>query len=296
MEFGKLANIDGIDWSLPKDREESMTFLRGLPRKTAPKFYIGTPAWGHKEWVGKIYAIGTKPADYLSRYAKSFNTIELNTTHYRIPTADQATKWREQVADRSDFIFCPKVFQGISHAAGGLLDKKLLQEWFYFLNELKDNRGPCFIQMPPYFDYSKKATLFHFLEQWPGEFELAIEFRHASWFEGPRILPALEKYLRTKKISVVITDVAGRRDLLHTSLTADFVMLRFIGNNLHPTDFTRALAWSEKFAAWCAQGLSRVFYFAHEPDDINAPEISQAIIRHLNEEGGAELPPLQWQT
>lgn len=113
-----------------------------------------------------------------------------------------------------------------------------------------------FIQLPPYFDYSKKATLFHFLEQWPSEFELAIEFRHSTWFEDARILPALEKYLRHKKISVVITDVAGRRDLLHTSLTANFVMLRFIGNNLHPTDFSRALAWSEKFSAATVADLS----------------------------------------
>lgn len=300
MEFGKLANIEGIDWSLPRDREETMTFLQALPRslphQTNAKFYIGTPAWGHKEWVGKIYPQGTKPADYLSQYAKSFNTIELNTTHYRIPTADQAMKWREQVAERPDFVFCPKVFQGISHSPGGLLDKKLLQEWFHFLGALKETGGPCFIQMPPYFDYTKKASLFHFLEQWPAEFELAIEFRHGSWLEGPRILPALEKYLRSKQISVVITDVAGRRDLLHTSLTAGFVMLRFIGNNLHPSDFSRALAWSEKFSAWSSQGLARVFYFAHEPDDINAPELSQAVIRHLNEECGADLPPLQWQT
>jgi uncharacterized protein YecE (DUF72 family) len=296
MEFGKLANIDNVDWTLPSDEASSVAFLKSLPKASEKYFYIGTPAWGHKEWIGKIYPQGVKPADFLSHYAKSFNTIELNTTHYRIPTTEQALKWRDQVQERPDFLFCPKVFQGISHAAGGLLDKSLLKEWFVFLESLKDQRGPCFIQLPPHFDYSKKATLFYFLEQWPQEFELAIEFRHISWFQGSRVLPALEKYLRTKNISLVITDVAGRRDLLHTSITADFAMLRFIGNDLHPTDFTRAEKWSQRISEWSALGLCRFFYFAHEPDDINAPELAQAILRHLNEDCGADLPPLQWQS
>jgi uncharacterized protein YecE (DUF72 family) len=267
-----------------------------LPQDPERRFYLGTPAWGHREWTGKIYPLGLKASEYLHHYAQSFNTIELNTTHYRIPTAEQAKKWQDQVQDRKDFLFCPKVFQGISHTPGGLHNQQILKEWFSFLEKMTPHLGPCFIQLPPHFDYSKKATLFYFLQSWPAEFELAIEFRHSSWFEGPRILGALEKYLRQKKISVVITDVAGRRDLLHTSLTAEFVMLRFIGNDLHPTDFTRAQAWSERFAKWSAAGLSRFFFFAHEPDDIKAPELAQSVLLNLNEECGAGLPPLQWQS
>lgn len=296
MEFGKINDIENVNWSLPPDEASSSAFLQSLPPSQERRFYIGTPAWGHKEWIGKIYPRHAKSADYLTHYAKSFNTIELNTTHYRIPTVEQCRKWQEQVSVREDFLFCPKVFQGISHTPGGLHNKSLISEWLAFLKNLQPRLGPCFLQLPPHFDYSKKAALFYFLEQWPTEFELSLEFRHPSWLEGPRFLPALEKYLRHKKIGLVITDVAGRRDLLHGSITADFVMLRFIGNDLHPTDFTRATAWAEKLGVWTQKGLARVFFFAHEPDDIQAPELAQSVILALNENSGADLPLLQWQS
>lgn len=298
MEFGKLTNLENVKWDLPTDVQSSLDFLRELKSKTSTaasaQFFVGTPAWGHKEWIGKIYPPKTKASDFLQHYAQNFNTIELNTSHYRIPSSEQVLKWQEQV--QSAFLFCPKVFQGISHAPGGLLDKSLLKEWFRFLQDLGKHRGPCFIQFPPHFDYGRKAELFHFLQQWPQEFELALEFRHPSWFSEGRILPALEKYLQSQRIGLVITDVAGRRDVLHTSISSDFVMLRFIGNNLHPTDYTRAQTWAERLNSWSLLGLQRVFYFVHEPEDEKSPEMAQAVIRGLNEEAGADLEPLRWMT
>lgn len=41
--------------------------------------------------------------------------------------------------------------------------------------------------------------------------------------------------------------------------------------------------------------MQRLFFFAHEPADLKAPELAQAIVKELNEECSAELPPLHWQ-
>ena len=81
---------------------------------------------------------------------------------------------------------------------------------------------------------------------------------------------------------------------LSSSASSD--MLRLIGNNLHPSDYTRAQAWAERLNAWSSIGLRRVFYFVHEPDDEKAPEMAQAVIRGLNEEAGADLEPLKWMS
>lgn len=293
MEFGKLENVDHVDWSLPPEDPLSLPYLQRLanPDKIT-QFYIGTPAWGHKEWVGKIYPRGTKGADYLRYYAQNFNTIELNTSHYRIPTLEQTQKWIAQVG--SDFLFCAKMLQDISHRETGMLNKDLKTRWFEFLQGLGKHRGPCFMQLPPHFDYSRKATLFHFLQNWPVEFELALEFRHPSWFVGGRVLPALTQYLQSRGIGLVITDVSGRRDVLHTSISAPFTMLRFIGNNLHPSDEPRARVWAERLNSWSQQGLQRVFYFVHQPEDTLAPEMTNSVIYYLNEEAGAGLDPLRW--
>ncbi|MFS4459286.1 DUF72 domain-containing protein [Bdellovibrio sp. HCB2-146] len=292
MEFGKLPSVDKVDWTLPPEDSQSLSYLQSLPKMERAQFYIGTPAWGHKEWVGKIYPPKTKAADYLAYYSQNFNTIELNTSHYRIPTSEQAEKWTSQVTD--EFLFCPKLFQGISHSETGMLDKSLLKEWFRFLESLKDHRGPCFMQFPPHFDYSRKAVLFNFLQEWPAEFELSLEFRHPTWFQDRQILPALANYLRGKKIGSVILDVAGRRDLLHTSLTAPFTVLRFIGNDLHPSDEPRAENWSQRLSQWQEAGIKKVFFFAHEPDDIKAPELAEIVIKHLNKNCDAKMSPMKW--
>lgn len=309
MEFGKIekvSDLDSIDWRLPQTGSNSFGFLRALraakgeenvPASMATKFYLGTPAWGHKNWIGKIYPPKTKPADFLSFYAKSFNSIELNSSHYGIPNEGTVSKWMAAVGP--DFLFCPKLLQQMSHYDQGLLDAKLQNQWFAFLESLQEKRGPCFAQFPPHFDYSKKAILFRFLEQWPTDFELALEFRHPSWFKDGEVLPALTEYLqkkgaRGKGIGLVITDVAGRRDVLHASVSAPFTMLRFIGNDLHPTDFQRAKLWAERFSELSNAGMQRAFFFVHEPDDIHAPEMAQTIVQELNEEVGADLLPLQW--
>lgn len=292
VEFGKLENIENVDWSLPADNAISLSFLNRCKIESPTEYVLGTPAWAHKEWVGLIYPPKTKQADYLYHYSRAYSCIELNTSHYRIPTPEQTSKWREQVPE--SFRFCSKVFQDISHKRSGLTDKILLSLWYEHLSALAHNRGPCFLQLPPHFDYSHKALLFQFLKQWPAEFQLALEFRHPSWLQNRQILPALTEYLQTREIGLVITDVAGRRDILHTSLSAPFTMIRFIGNDLHPSDTTRMNDWALRLKTWSDAGLQQVYFMVHEPDDIRAPEMTQIAIRILQEVCSADLAPLSF--
>lgn len=279
MEFGKLQNLqllDEVKWDLPSTDPLAEPFLKQFAVQET-KLRIGAPAWGHKEWVGKIYPLKTPATKYLYHYSRYFNTIELNTTHYRIPTLEQAQKWKAEVP--LDFIFCPKVFQGISHEKTGLADSQLHKVWFQFMESLQTNCGPCFLQLPPHFTYEWKAVLFKFLQSWPKEFQLAIEFRHPSWFQDGKILPALTEYLQSRKIGLVILDVAGRRDLVHSSISSDFTMVRCIGNALHESDYHRATLWNNRLEVWEKQGLPNVYFFMHEPDDILLPEM----MTHLKE-------------
>ncbi|MEK6555463.1 MAG: DUF72 domain-containing protein [Bdellovibrionota bacterium] len=283
MEFGKLDNVDQVDWALPKDDPLSAPFLAQFQKNDPLKVYFGAPAWNHKEWMGKIYPLKTKPTEFLYHYSRYFTCLEMNTVHYRIPTGEQVKKWRDKVPE--EFLFCPKVFNGLSHTCNGLRDKQLLSEWMGFLESLQSNCGPSFLQLPPQYDYSNRAELFEFLKNWPVHFELSLEFRHPSWFQEGRILPLLTQYLQTRKIGLVITDVAGRRDVLHTSMSADFSMVRFIGNALHPSDYTRTDTWLERFRIWEGYGLQRVFLFIHEPDDILVPEMTSSIVGKVRSAG-----------
>ena len=270
MEFGKVTEIQGIDWQIPPDDPQNEG--RFSINETSSRVYIGGTAWGTKAWVGKLYPQKTRPEEFLSYYAKNFNCIELNASHYKIPDAATIESWLESVP--AGFKFCPKLHKDISHSRWGLLDPSLLKAWTVFLEGLKEARGPCFIQFHENFSYEEKNFLFRFIEQWPSEFELSIELRHKSWFDDHKILSALTDYLFGKKVGLVTTDVAGRRDVLHTSITTDRTMLRLIGHNLDISDQTRLTDWSNRIKSWHGMGVRNSYIFLHQPDDKMTPEFA----------------------
>lgn len=285
MEFGKLDNVDHVDWALPPDDKKALSYLPQFQPKPR-RYFLGTPTWGSRTWLGKIYPSDAKSHEFLHFYSRAFSTIELNTTHYRLPTTELVKGWCEQVP--KEFRFCPKFPQTISHERNGILDQTLLQEWQRALSDFGENLGVSFLQLPPYFSYEDRAVLHRFIEAWPSELPLALEFRHTSWFTNNTILPALVDYLQKKNVGLVITDVAGRRDVLHTSISAPFVLLRFIGNEMHPSDLSRVDDWSERLKHWSQIGLNQVYFFAHEPDDIMCPELSEYVTNKFNEVLGTE--------
>ena len=102
---------------------------------------------------------------------------------------------------------------------------------------------------------------------------LAIEFRHEDWFSKKSGLESIAESMRHHNISTVITDVAGRRDVLHMNLTTDTAMIRFVGNDFHPTDYSRIDEWVERLEGWINKGVKNIYFFCHEPDNLLAPEL-----------------------
>ncbi len=281
MKFGKLHDISQVNFDLPADPESTETVLANLSKEEKPMLYVGCTGWSMKEWLGHVYPKTAKTKDYLTHYAKQFNTIELNTTHYRIPDFKTIQKWKTE--STPDFRFCPKIPQAISHSAGmGLNDGKLIA-FCESIQDLEEKMGCCFMQMPPYFSADRINILKTFLNQFPSHIPLAIEVRHESWFADPTATMDLANLLASKNIAFVITDVAGRRDVLHQQLTNNIAMIRFVGNGLHDTDYTRIDEWILKLKDWFAKGLSEVYFFTHEPDNILSPEIAKYMVDKTKE-------------
>ncbi|MFN0204048.1 MAG: DUF72 domain-containing protein [Bacteroidia bacterium] len=279
MEFGKLENIENVDFSLAPLSERSLAVLGG---KAAEKLavYVGCPVWGVAEWNGKIYPKGTKAADYLYHYSRQFATIELNVTHYRTPNDATLHNWKHSTA--KDFLFCPKFPQEISHYY------KLYncqEKTDYFLGQvakLGEKLGCMFIQLAPTFGISSLPILTDFLAKLPEHLPLAIEFRHPSWFAAQKLDDRACDLLESFDVATVITDVAGRRDVSHANLTNATAMIRFVGNELHTSDYQRIDEWVERIFVWKKQGLEKLYFFAHEPDNSLAPTIADYFLEKLN--------------
>lgn len=285
MDFGKLPSIDRVDFRLPPEPEDNRRVLAAAPeRSDTLQLYVGCTGWGMKEWAGTVYPPNAKPKDYLHYYAEQFNTIELNTTHYRIPDADMVRKW--YAGSAPDFRFCPKIPQTISHRSGlGMHDGQLVQ-FCESIQLLEEKLGPCFLQLPPYFGPDRIGQLDAFLLRFPRHIPLAVELRHEGWFSRPETARRLFDLLEARQTGAVITDVAGRRDVLHLRLSTHFTMLRFVGNNLHPTDYTRLREWAQKLREWQTMGLSEAYVFTHEPDNLQAPQAAQFLCSLLENDPG----------
>lgn len=282
MKFGKLDNISNVNFTLPTEPARNDLFLENLPKQEEKtKVYLGCTGWSMKEWIGTVYPKGTKPANYLHHYSRQFNTIEFNTTHYRMPTDVTIQKWYAESA--ADFRFCPKVLQQISHSRDLGYGSGKIQEFCRVVAGLKEKLGCCFMQLPPYFGVDRLPVLELFFEKWSKEIPLAIEVRHESWFSHPDNFAKLVQLAEIQNVALIITDVAGRRDVLHLAITAPIVMVRFVGNGLHETDYTRLDEWVLQLKKWWINGVSEIYFFPHEPDNILAPEATAYLFEKLHD-------------
>ena len=280
MEFGKLSSLNGIDFNLPQDAIQNQDLWPILANTQAEMtVYVGCTGFGMPEWVGTYYPEGTKNPQFLKEYALQFNTIEHNTTHYRIPDEATVQKWYHE--STPDFRFCPKIPQTISHSRYLGAESGLVAQFCNSISLLNEKLGVCFMQLPPHFSIEKLAILEHFLKQFPSEIPLSIEVRHESFFENKDNFATFWHLLQDYNTSTVITDVAGRRDVLHQGLTTENAVIRFVGNDLHSTDYQRINDWVERLETWKNKGLKNVYFFTHEPDNLHAPELAEYLVAQL---------------
>ena len=288
MEFGKIeqGDLSAIDFKLPPDSPETVRILSGQPKVKTP-VYVGCAKWGRKDWIGKIYPAGTKESDFLAMYARNFNSIELNATFYKIPSFKQAQEWKSKVG--RDFLFSPKISNSISHIHRL---KNTAERMDYFLKGISgfgENLGPVFLMLHPGMGPKSLDTIEAFLEAIPKEIKVFVELRHEGWFETPEASKDLFEMLERKGVGAVITDVAGRRDCVHMRLTTSEAFIRFVGNDLHATDYTRVDEWIQRLKTWMAAGLSRVYFFMHENTEVYSPVIAKYAVEQLNKHCGTNL-------
>jgi uncharacterized protein YecE (DUF72 family) len=292
MDFGKVDDIDSVDFTLPPDHEGTVKLLKKL-KKASPQLYVGCAKWGRKDWIGKIYPKGAKESNFLDFYVQQFNSIELNATHYKMPEEVGIRKWAEKAGGRH-FKFCPKFPQIISHIRRLKNAEELTTSFIKAVNNFGEHLGPCFLQLPPNYGPKNFQDLRNYIAGLPEDLEVCVELRHAEWFSDKGIFDETFGMLEEHGIGAVITDAAGRRDCVHQRLTNDTAFIRFVGNSLHRTDYSRVDDWAERIKDWTGKGVSKIYFFMHQHDELYTPEAVIYTLRQFNEKLDANLyvPPL----
>jgi uncharacterized protein YecE (DUF72 family) len=161
--------------------------------------WIGTSGYSYPDWVGDFYPKGTKAAQMLSQYARSFPLVELNFTFYRTPTREMLQRQADKVPP--GFSFVVKVPQTISHVQSPD-DLPAFRQAVLGLRERGQLLG-LLCQLPQS-NHKEKKNL-----QWLqrlaaslGDLHLAVEFRHRTWAD-PEVAP----WLAERGLDLVAVDV-----------------------------------------------------------------------------------------
>ena len=211
---------------------------------------IGCSGWNYDSWRnGVFYPPGLPARRWLAAYAEHFDTVEVNTTFYRLPRREMVARWAEQ--SPAGFTFAVKVSRYITHI-------KRLRDAARHLDLLLDRiepltragkLGPLLWQLPPTFTRNDEQ-LSSALAQIPGDLEHAIEFRHESWFTEPVV-----SLLREHGVALVIADRPEIRSFQTRDLTAPFAFVRFhYGARGRRGNYAESelRAWSTVLADWAA--------------------------------------------
>ena len=131
------------------------------------EIHVGTSGWSYPSWRGGFYPAGADPKTFLSFYAERFDTVELNTTGYRLPAEEQFARWAEQTP--AGFTFAVKMPLTRLDRVGTFVER---------VGALGDRLGPLRITVQT----PRDDGLLTFLQgSLPPELGVAYDFRDESW-------------------------------------------------------------------------------------------------------------------
>ncbi|MCO7185526.1 DUF72 domain-containing protein [Tenacibaculum sp. XPcli2-G] len=283
MKFGKVAQPELIDFTLPETHPKTIELLNSYEKSGKPNVYVGCAKWNKADLKG-FYPRGTK--DELEYYSKQFNSIELNATFYRQFPAEQFEKWKAKTPE--NFKFFPKLGQEISHwkRLQGVQDA--VNVYLDNASHLQEKLGTIFLQLHANFGNKNFDRLQNFVVSWPKGIPLAIEVRHPDWFEDTTVFEEFTQLFEEHNIANVLVDTAGRRDMMHMRLTNNEAFVRYVGAN-HPSDYTRLDDWVVRLKEWNDLGLENIHFFIHQNLEVESPLLAAYFIKKLNKELGVDL-------
>lgn len=261
MKYGFLSDVRNVDFTLPRESTFNSFLIDEATCKDV-QIYVGPSVWSDKDYVGTFFPPKTPQRSFLSAYSKQFNSVEVNATRYGVPKETTLQKWADAVSD--DFKFAFKLPQIITQRTD-LLSKDVLDrldQYILAIEKINHKVGSNFILLQNNFPAERLTELEQFLKHLPTEQNYSVELRNPEVNQSQELGELLNNY----NCAHVITDTAGRRDVVHQMITGNKVFIRFVGNGLVDTDFKRIDAWILKLKKWIKQGVNEVYFLIHQPE------------------------------
>jgi uncharacterized protein YecE (DUF72 family) len=197
---------------------------------------VGCQGWNYEDWVtgaaggaGVFYPQGTRAADMLEVYGRAFETVEVDSTFYAIPSVSTVEGWANRTPP--GFTFSVKLPQEITHQRTlGSGSAALLEEFCERIGRLGPKLAAVLIQLPPQFEMTPEnmRALREFLPRLPGGISFAVEFRSRDWMKR-----AVADMLARQRVALALVEGpwVERSEMLRLTekLVADFAYVRWMG-------------------------------------------------------------------
>jgi len=166
--------------------------------ETNGRVHVGCQGWNYDDWVTEaasgravFYPRGTRSPDMLDLYARAFDTVEVDSTFYAVPSDSTFDAWKSKTPER--FTFALKLPREITHehALRGVRALEVLEEFLRGARRLGEKLAAVLVQMPPQFEATRenRRALAEFLPLLPSDVRFAIELRDPFWFEEDLVAP-----------------------------------------------------------------------------------------------------------
>jgi len=229
---------------------------------------IGCSGWNYAHWRERVYPKGLPARRWLEYYATLFDTVEVNTTFYRLPARSAVAGWVEQTP--KSFLFTVKASRYLTHIKRLTDMESGVARFYERIEPLVESGklGPVLWQLPANFRRNDER-LASALEHVP-QGRHCFEFRHESWFADD-----VYALLRERGVALVIGDNPERPFQTH-ELTADWTFIRFHygrrgrGGNYSERELEE---WRARIAAW----RSKVDVYAYFNNDWEGYAVRNAL-------------------
>ena len=238
---------------------------------------VGTSGWQYRDWRDAFYE-GAPTSAWLGAYAAVFDTVEVNSSFYRLPERDTVAQWAEGTPD--SFCFVLKVSRYLTHVRRLREPAEPIDRFMDRAEPLGPKLGAALLQLPPNFriDVDRLAGV---LDRWPDHVPLAVELRHPSWF-----VDEVHALLSEHGAPLVRTDREGRPQE-PSWVTAEWCYVRLHEGTARPRPCygSRALrSWSDRIVDGWGPDADGFVFFNNDPNAC-APRDAQRF-RRLALSGG----------
>jgi uncharacterized protein YecE (DUF72 family) len=236
--------------------------------------WVGTSGWQYRDWQGPFYPRELPSDAWLSHYASTFSTTEVNNTFYGLPPRDTFVRWADRTPD--DFLMAIKASRYLTHIVRLREPREPVDRLLDAASGLGLKLGPVLVQLPPTFavDLDRLTGL---IEAVAGRVRIAVEFRHPSWRSN-----AVYATLRSANAAVVLADRPGAH--VEPVVTADWTYIRFHQGTDRAAAYRRSKLhrWAERLAGLPVD--EAFVYFNNDPG--GAAPRDAAVFREMLEARG----------